>query len=133
MKAHLLEPPFKIAWGPVLCVAAGIACVLGDSYVPGQGIDVWKLLAYVVAFLFGSPFGWLVCLTLLVLPLMIVISLYEELIFWLSLRRAPHSDRTVLVPGQVLTFRPPIPADVPPTVQGFGSKPMTHPTEIVEI
>ena len=133
MKAHLLEPPFKIAWGPVLCVAAGIACVLGDSYVPGQGIDVWKLLAYVVAFLFGSPFGWLVCLTLLLLPLIIIFSLYDKLMFWLSLRRAPHSERTVSFQGQALTSRPPIPADVPPPVQGFWPKPMSHHAEIVEI
>ena len=133
MKAHLLEPPFKIAWGPVLCVAAGIAAVLGDCYVPGQGIDVWKLLAYVVAFLFGSPFGWLVCLTLLVLPLMIIFSLYDKLMFWLSLRRAPHSERTGSVPGQALTSRPPIPADVPPPVQGFWPKPISHHAEIVEI
>ena len=130
MKAHLLEPPFKIAWGPVLCVAAGIACGLVESYVPGQGIDVWKLLGLVMLFLFVPTGGW-IALPFVVLSL--AFALYEELMFWLCLRRAPHSERTVLVSGQVLTFRPPIPADVPPTVKGFGSKPMTHPAEIVEI
>ena len=133
MNIELPPPPFKIAWGPALCVAAGIAFVLGECYVPGKGIDVWKLLGFVMLFLIGTPFGWLALLCLLLSPLGIVIPLYDKFMFWLSLRRAPHSERTVLVPGQVLTFRPPIPADVPPTVKGFGSKPMTHPAEIVEI
>ena len=130
MKAHLLEPPFKIAWGPVLCVAAGIACGLVESYVPGQGIDVWKLLGLVMLFLFVPTGGW-IALPFVVLSL--AFALYEELMFWLSLRRAPHSERTGSVPGQALTSRPPIPADVPPPMQGFWQKPMCQHAEIVEI
>ena len=130
MNIELPPPPFKIAWGPALCVAAGIALVLCESYIPGKGIDVGMLLIIVMGFLFVPTGGWL---AFPLVVLLFVFALYDKFMFWLSLRRAPHSERTVLVPGQVLTFRPPIPADVPPTVKGFGSKPMTHPAEIVEI
>ena len=118
MNIELPPPTFKIAWGPALYVAAGIAIVLCESYIPGKGIDVGKLLIYVMGFLFVPTGGWL---AFPLVVLLFVFALYDKFMFWLSLRRAPHSERTVLVPGQVLTFRPPIPADVPPTVQGFGS------------
>jgi hypothetical protein len=130
MNIELPPPPFKIAWGPVLWGASVIASILGVAYVPGEGINGATVIQYVMAMLFVPTGGWLAFPLVI---LLFVFALYDKFMFWLSLRSAPHSERTVLVPGQVLTFRPPIPADVPPTVQGFGSKPMTHPTEIVEI
>jgi len=120
MNIELPPPPFKIAWGPVLWGASVIASILGVAYVPGEGINGATVIQYVMAMLFVPTGGWL---AFPLVVLLFVVALYDKFMFWLSLRRAPHSDRTVLVPGQVLTFRPPSLRMSHPPCKDLGQNP----------
>ena len=123
MKVELPPPPTQIAWGPVLWVAAVIASVLAKAYVPGEGINGATVIQYVMAMLFVPT---MMGLAFPLAAVAILCALYDKTMFWLSLRRSIRQGRSAPSPTR-------IPAVVPPPVQGFGPKPMSHPAGILEI
>ena len=123
MKVELPPPPIQIAWGPVLWVAAVIASVLAAAYVPGEGINGGTLFLHVMCLLGVPTMMWL---AFPLAALAILCALYDKTVFWLSLRRSIRQGRSAPSPTRT-------PAVVPPPVQVFCPKPMSHRAGILEI